>query len=433
MFEGASISYTGYVQHGSQDSEKPLKREIFGSRLAPFKNPDFRWLWFGALLSFTGSWIQNIAQGWLVFELTGSEQKLAYVSFLSSLPVAIFGPIAGAYVDVWNKRKLLIACQILYGCGALTLACSVQFQFVSYQLIMIIALANGIVGSFEMPARQSLLSLVVPKDQIPAAVPLQAMTFNMARIVGPAIGGILLAHFGPKACYFANSVSYFGLIIAVISIKAHIGKVSTRMEPIKDLIKEGMLYTMRNPRLRTLLVLEATTSMFGIAYIPFIPAYAKEVLHYEKEQLSRIYIAVGIGAISALITMISLSKRNIQSTAIRFAMTTLGIALIALSQSNSEIISLPLFTVLGACSVMQFNSTNTLFQLLAPEAIRGRVIAMHIWALSGLSPMVMLPMGYLAEIASTNGVMLLGGCVTILISIYGWTTLNNERKVLAPI
>ena len=366
--------------------------------LRPFHFRDFRLLWTGAFLSFSGNWIQNVAQGWLVYELTGDKAKLLLVSLCGMLPVTFVGPIAGTVADTFNKRSLLIFCQSCFAAGALYLMAATFYGFVEWWHILVVALALGFVSALEMPTRQSIVSRVVPQEMIPAAIPLQAMTFNGARVLGPAIGGYLLAEFGPSVCYGINGFSYLGLILAVAAIRADLRAPPREPQPVLDLISEGMRYTFRHETLRTLFILEATVSMFGIVYMALLPAIAKEMLGLDERGLGFAYTAVGFGAMSGLITVAVLAGRRDRGLMVRLAMSVLGGALIILSFARSAWLAFPLFFVMGVCQVIQFNTTNTLFQMIAPERLRGRVLAMHIWALSGLYPVGLLLFFSLANV-----------------------------------
>ncbi len=396
----------------------PKKRNPF----APLAIRDFRVLWIGAFVSFMGSWVQTVAQGWLVFELTGDEHKLAMVAFCSMIPVSIFGPIAGTITDVVDRRKVLVITQMVFAASAAWLAWANHMGVVQYEFVLIAALVNGFASTIEMPARQSLIATVVPRDLVASAVPLQAGTFNLARIVGPALGGVLLARFGPQSCYLVNALTYSALIISVLSIKANLSATSTRVQPIKDLLLEGILYTWREPRLKRLFLMETTVSVFGLAYIPFIPAFAKEVMGFNAKGLSLIYTMVGIGAISGLLMLISVSHRPFKGIIVRAAMTALGLALLALSFTREPWVVYALFALCGFATITQFNTTNTLFQLIAPERLRGRVLAMHIWALSGSAPLALPLLGSHAKNNGVPSMMILSGSVVVLGAIMAWLT-----------
>lgn len=411
-----------------------------------FRLRDFRLLWIGAFFSFTGSWIQQVAQGMLVYELTRDEAKLAFVSFCGMAPVSILGPFAGALADSFNKRTLMILAQASLGLGAGFLAFATWKGFVQYGHIVSVALLFGIVGCFEMPTRQSIIGRVVPAEELAAAVPLNAMTFNVSRLIGPAIGTWLYAAFGAAACYATNMVSYLGLISSAVAIKADLKPTQREPQPILDLILEGMRYTFRDPRLKTLFIMEAIVSAFGLAYLTLMPAFARQMLEarlgpaiaelsqreisYQTAKiLGGAMTSVGVGAICGLLLTTMLSQRPVKAKLIQGAMTLMGLSLLVVAFARSPWFAFPCFAVMGGSAILQFNTTNSLFQLLSPERLRGRVISMHVWALSGLGPFGTLFFGWLAR--QTKGdprsalqgiplVMLIGGGCVLLGAFWGY-------------
>jgi len=428
-----------------------------------FKYSDFRYYWIGAFVSFSGSWIQRIAEGYFVFQLTNDESKLAFVSFCSSIPVFFLGFVAGSLTDVVDRRKLLIISQLLYAAGAIYLAIATWRGFVTYYQIVFVALLLGFVASFEMPARQSIVSRVVTKQDLATAIPLTAMTFNAARIVGPAIGTWILTIFGVAMCYFLNGVSFLALIWVVIMIKADLSPLRQGKEPIKDLLFEGVIYTFRDVRLRTLFLLETLTGFAGLFYLGLLPAITGETLGLDKlgptaskAGLGIATTSIGIGAIIGLIFVTAKSESPHRDKIIKFSITLLGVSLVALSFVRSAIVAYPLFSLVGAAAIMQFNTTNALFQILAPEKRRGRVLAMHIWTLNGLSPFGVLLFGWIAKqshawpkttfndfgpwrmptnVQGPSISLLIGGCLVLIGAVWAWSSkrgLSNLTPDLDP-
>lgn len=350
----------------------------------------------------------------LVYELTGDEAKLALVTFCGMAPAAVLGPFAGTLADTFNKRNILISTQACMSAGALFLAAASYFGFIAYWHILMVALMFGVVGCFEMPTRQSILGKVVPPEEISAAVPLNALTFNAARIIGPGIGAILYTLVGPQLCYAINGFSYLGLILAATLIRADLRPIAREAQPILDLLLEGMRYTFRDVRLRTLFVMEAVVSAFGIAYLALMPAFARQLVELQygagfsalsdlqvREATSKLVggamTSVGVGAILGLLITTSLAHRPGKAKLITWSMTSLAIGLFIIPFARTPWLAFPLFAILGGSSIIQFNTTNSLFQLLSPERLRGRVISMHVWAISGIGPFGMLLFGWLAR------------------------------------
>lgn len=336
-------------------------------------------------------------------------------------PVSLLGPFAGTFADTLDRRKLLIACQSIFGLSALTLAAAIQFHFVSMPLIYSIALINGVVGAFEMPARQSVISRVVPPEDLPSAVPLNAMTFNFARVAGPAIGGLLLQEFGAQSCYFVNGISYICLIFSALAIKTDLSAVTREPQPIGDLLFEGMRFTFRDMRLKTLFIMESIVSAFGLVYLSQMPAFTQDVLRMDEAGLGLAMTTVGIGAITGLIFTIARANSSKKGIIVLAAMFLMAFALFGMAVTRGPLIFL-FFAIAGACAMIQFNTTNALFQTLSPPRLRGRVIAMHVWALAGMGPFGALLFGWIAQ-QTKNDNYLMPGTPRAL---YHWFVENTD-------
>jgi len=424
MFEGSAEKSQTIQQIVETDTPPPtnkLKRV--------FRHRDFRLLWSGAFLSFVGSFIEVVAQGYVVYQLTKSEYLLGLVTFFGMLPVTIIGLFAGSLADMFNKRVLLVITQSIFAVGSMYLAVATYFGFVQYWQIVTVAIILGTVSAIDMPTRQSIVSRVVPPEDIQVAIPINAMTFNIARLIGPAIGGLILGWFGPSLCYFVNSLSFLAIIFAGLAIRADLSSSVMEPQPLRDLIAEGFLYTIRETRLRTVLILEASVSIFALFYIPQIPAIADKMLGLPKTDLAPSYLSVGIGAVCALVATLSLADKPHKALLLRVAVTVMAVGLFLLSIARNQWVAYPFFAILGFASVLMFNTCNVLFQTLAPDRLRGRVLSMHMWALSGIGPFGILGFGYLAEKFGLPFALQLGGACVALTAVYAWT----YRKGLAGV
>ncbi len=370
---------------------------------------------------------------------------LALATFCQFAPIFAFGLAGGALADVFNKRVVLVVCQMAFASGALFLAAATHYGFVRYEHILGVAVVFGLAQSIEGPTRQSTLSRVVPAEELPNAVPLQALTFNLARLVGPAIGGVLLAAFGAGACYLFNGLSYLALILAVLAIRADLSPERREPQPIRDLVMEGMLYTLREARLRTLFFLECAVALFGLPYLALMPAIAEDVLRLGTAQpgvvswaiqslsgsggseamgktgLGLAMSAIGVGAVCGLLLVANLSKVSRRPRIAMAAMTLFGLSLTGLGFTGHPDAAFVLFALIGMCGVAQFNSTNTFFQLLSPARLRGRVLSMHIWALAGLNPLGVLLLGWLSRWTGVGWVLVFGGLLVFSFALWGWS------------
>lgn len=390
--------------------------------------PDFRLLWLGSFGSFLGSWIQRPGYDWLTYALTNDNSRLlALVSFAGMAPVTILGPIAGAMVDIWDRRKLLTWLLILSAVGPLFLAFSTFYGFTRYEHLMFFALWAGVIGAFEMPARQSIVRQAVPTEHLAAAIPAQALTFNFSRIVGPSIGGVVFAVFGAPVVFAINGLSFFFLIRSVRLIRVDLGPLSREATGIIELIRDGFLYTFRHKNLKRLFLMEGATSVFGIFYLTLMAAIAKTMLGLDQAGLGRMFSAIGVGAVAGLFTLGALSNKPFKMKIVKIAMTAVAISVACLGFVRSEWLAYPLLAVAGAGAIMQFNTTNTLFQLYSPEAMRGRVIAMHAWAVSGLAPLGILLFGWLSEEIGIRETLWAGGGTLFVLALVAWFVGRDMR------
>lgn len=403
-----------------RDAEQPEVPQSKFKRV--FRHRDFRLLWLGAFLSFVGSWVQNVGQGVLVYEMTGSKERLALISFFAMVPVTLFGPFAGSYVDKMNKRALLVWSQILLALTAFAVVLLTWTGKIRVEHLFIIAFINGVISCFEMPVRQATISAVVPKEDLPLAIPFQGLTFNMARVFGPALAALLLARFHVEMCYLVNGISFVALIFAALAIRADLSAKADRTSPMFDLIMEGLRYTWRDKRLRFLFLLETGFSFFSLFYLVQMPAIAKDMLHLGKEGVGTVTTAVGVGAILALAITAKTSDKGVKGKLIRASITSAAVGLALLSVSNSLWFALPVLVLLGTSNVIIFNTCNSLFQIIAPERLRGRVISMHIWALSGIGPIGIYPFGWLAEHYGLPLSLQISAAFTVVLAIFGWAS-----------
>ncbi len=381
---------------------------------------DFRLLWVGSFFSFTGSMVQNVAQGYLVYDLTRSEQKLALVSFAMSLPVSFFGPFGGFVADLFDRRWALVAAMAASALGPIWLAYATWSGRLEYWHFLAAAVLMGFVQCVELPVRQSIVRAVVSPQDLSAAIPAQASTFNLARIVGPVIGGLLAAAFGAAVCFVVNAASYIALAVAPFLMKADLRPPPRRKEPVMDVILEGMRYTFREPSLRLLFWMEAATSVFGTFYIALMPAIAKSRLGLDQAGLGVALSCIGCGALAGLVLVASMSQRPYKALFAHSAMTVMALGLGSLALVRSTALAFLLLGLVGMATIVQFNQTNLLFQLIAPEALKGRVLSMHVWAISGLAPIGTLLFGGVAEAQGLQAALGSGAVCLLVASLWAW-------------
>lgn len=400
-----------------------------------FRHRDFRVMWLSAFLSFVGSWVQIVAEGYLVFQLTHRNDALGWVSACGALPVTVLAPFAGVISDTMDRRKVLIFTQSVFAAGALYLAAATFFGFVQYWQILVVATILGIVNAIDMPTRQAIISRVVPPEDLPAAIPINAMTFNMARLIGPAIGGALNTAVGPGACYFVNGLSFLALILAALTIRSDLRALKREAQPILDLVTEGFLYTVRDKRLKALFLLESAISMFGLFYMSQMAAVVEQLIHpgatekVIKASLAVCYTSVAVGSMSALFFVTWVSHLPAKRYVLRVAATAVGAGLLLLSRVNAPWTFYLVFALMGLGTISIFNTCNALFQTLSPDRLRGRVLSMHIWALSGVGPIGTIAYGYLADWYGLRFTFVLSGSLVMLTALVAWLSHSGIGQV----
>ncbi|MCW5937853.1 MAG: MFS transporter [Fimbriimonadaceae bacterium] len=405
-----------------------MERLARSPALRALRYPDFRILWFGAFISFIGSQVQTLAQGYLVFDLTGNAGQLAMVSFAMTLPISFFGPFAGVVSDLFDRRLLLFATSAVNAVGPLFLGLTLLFGKVQYWHFLVVSVVSGIVACVELPTRQAVVRNVVDERDLSSAIPAQASTFNLARVVGPALGALIYKFLGPAACFLFNGVSFFALAFAAFLIKSDLRAVVKRTEPIRDLIFEGMRFTLKDPSLRLLFLMESAASVFGTFYISLMPAMARNLLGLDETGLGQAFSFVGAGAIVGLVLAASISHLPYKALTVHAAMVVLGFALLGLTLAHSVWVAFPLFFVLGMATILQFNTTNTLFQLLAPPKLRGRVLSMHMWAIAGVAPIGIFVFGWAAELFGLRSSIGAAAGILILLSALALTQWGVVRE-----
>ncbi|MEO7453624.1 MAG: MFS transporter [Fimbriimonadales bacterium] len=393
-----------------------LRRGI-GHTFRTLRIRDFRLYWFGAFFSFIGSWIQNTGQQWLVFDLTGSAQALGLMTFVGAMPMFFLSPFGGWLADRANKRVVLIVCQSLFALSAFFLAIAVWQGFATFWLITGVAFINGCTSVVEIPTRQSMISNIVPSEDLASALPLSAGTFNTARILGPAIGGFILGTYGPAACYLINGVSFSALIFAVLAIRADLRSTSDRSASLKETLFEGIRHVARMPAFRTLVLMMIVTATCAMFYISLLSAFAGKVLGVNAQGFGYLLTSTGVGAIIGLVSIAALSSRNIKGWIPIIAMTGLGASLMMVSLTRELTTSCIALGFMGFFGVGQMVGTNTALQYFSPPELRGRVISVHVWSLAGMNPVGALVFGWLAERIGLPSTFLLGGGIVFTVGL----------------
>ncbi len=385
---------------------------MFRQLLRSLSHTDFRIFFLGQAVSLTGTWMQNVAQAWLVYSLTGSSVLLGLVAFMSLFPVLLFGLLGGVLVDRLPRRQTLMAAQVAamaqaFGLGALALSGHIEIWH-----IVALAFLLGLVHAVEMPARHSFIAELVPRTDLPNAIALNSGVFNMARFVGPAIAGWLVSITAEGVVFFINGCSFLLLLAGLIRIGAS-RPAAPPLARGKATLREGLRFAWEHPRIRAALLLIASVSAAGTAYAVLMPVFAREVFQGDARSLGMLIGASGLGAIFAAMLLAWLAGRQTLEHHIGIGAMVAGAAMAVFSRLEIFTLGLPALVVLGFALTTTIASTNTLIQMLAPDQMRGRIMALFSVVFIGLTSIGNLLAGGLAALLGAPDAVLLFGAVCL--------------------
>ncbi len=394
---------------------------------------NYRLFFCGQIISLIGTWMQSIAQAWLVYRLTKSSLLLGLVGFSGQIPVFLFAPLGGLFADRHSRQRIVIATQTASMLLALILAALTLLEHVQVWEIMLLAALLGVVNAFDIPARQAfIIEMVVPEDLI-NAIALNSAMFNGARILGPAIAGITVAAIGEGWCFFSNGVSYIAVIIGLLLMTVTPRERSSRRASGLESILEGFRFVMHTGPIRALLLLLGLVSLTGMPYAVLMPIFADKILHSDARGLGLLMGSTGVGALAA--TLVMAARREVRGLGrwILFASTGFGASLILFSLSRSLPLSIILLLPAGFCMLIQMASSNTLIQTMVPDALRGRVMSVYSMMFMGMAPFGALLAGAIAHRLGAPMTVALGGTLCIAGSlVFGskWPALRGEARQL---
>jgi MFS family permease len=403
----------------------------FGERtmrrmLAAFTYRDFRVQWIGACSSAIGTWMQIVAQNWLVLSLTNSPFFLGLDAFLQQLPIILFTLIGGVFADRYDRRKTLLASQYIQMSTSGTLAVLMYFHVVQIWHILALSFVTGLAQSFGGPAYQSLLPSLVDKKDLPNAVALNSIQFNLARVLGPLLFAATLAAFtrsgysepqAMNAAFALNSASFIVVIGTLMSLHVkHIPTVHTKR--MRDELQGGLHYVRHHDSLVALIVLAAATTFLGFAILTFLPVFAQRVFHEGASTYSRLMAFSGAGSIVGALIVAWLGKFRRMGLTALLVQAVYGVLILAFAMSHVMWLSEILLFFTGAALMMVFSTVTSLVQLIAPNEMRGRVMSIYMVAFRGGMPLGSLASGYFATLIGAPNVIAINGVLLVLVAAY---------------
>jgi len=410
---------TSQATQATAPAELGVAAEMPAGRPSAFqalKAPNYRAFWVGSFLSNIGTWMQSVAQGWLVLQLTNSPLWLGLVGFASSLPSLVFSLMGGVWADRFNRRKLLFFTQSMMMVSALAIGLLTAGHRIVVAEIMLFGFLSGLANSVNGPAYQATLPDLVNEKDLLNAVALDSAQFNLSRVVGPTLGGLALAAFGVAACFFLNAASFLALLAALTLIRLP-GNVTVSKNTIwRDLI-EGVQYVRRTPILLVVLLIVAVMASFGMPYVTMLPVFARDILKSGASGLGYLYGAAGIGAVIGTLTLAALRDLKHKGITILTCSSLFGLSIVLFGLSRNYLMSLFFLSLVGMMMIGALTLAKTLLQATASVEMRGRVMSMYFFCGVGFFPLGNLVAGTVAGWRGATFALEFGGSVVLLFSV----------------
>ncbi|MGZ3616535.1 MAG: MFS transporter, partial [Ktedonobacteraceae bacterium] len=399
----------------------------------------FRLFWFGQLISLTGTWMQSIGQAWLVLELTHSAWLLGVVGALQFLPVMLLSLFGGVLADRLPKRKVLLFTQSFAMLQAAVLWILVVSGHVQVWEVLVLASLLGLTNSFDMPTRQAFVVEMVGREDLPNAIALNSSVFNMARVVGPGLGGLIIAFLGIAPLFLLNAISFVPVIIGLALIRMSelhalpkqlkAGDKTSKQSTLQSL-REGLEYVLHTPSILLIIAVIGIVSLFGINFNVILPLFATDVLHSGALGFGFLSAAFGVGSLfSALWLAWGNRKPSIQYVLI--AAVVFSILEIIFAFSHLYALSLILIAMVGFAMIAFSANSNTTLQTVTPDRLRGRVMSVYMVVFAGSVPLGNLFTGGLAHFYGAPFALIVGGCLSLVAAVVGWILRKSAEKSLA--
>jgi MFS family permease len=402
------------------------------------RHRNYRLFWTGSFLSNIGTWMQAIAQGWLVRELTPSPFLIGFVAFAGSFPQLVFALASGVYADLFDRRKLLLATQMAQMICAFILGLLVSLKVITIWQVIAISFASGIAATLTSPTYQALTLDIVGREDLMSAIALNSTQFNLSRIVGPTIGGLMLGVVGIAGCFYFNGLSFLAVILALLLMRFP-ARQRAEERGLREVLRQliaGLRYVRGRPRVLALLSVATVVSIFGLPYITFLPIFARDVLGLDASGLAYLMAAMGVGAVASALSLASLGDFRGRGRFLLSGTMVFGLTIIIFALSRHVWLSLFCLVLVGGSMVSITATVNTLLQTLVVDEMRGRVMSMYSLTFLGLAPIGSLLVGSAADLIGLrwgyNGTQLAlasSGLVVALFAIYILIAKPRVRKL----
>ena len=399
--------------------------------LRAFAHRDFRLFWSGQLVSLIGTWMQSVAQSWLVLELTNSPFRLGLVGTLQFAPVLFFSFFAGALADRLPKRRLIITTQSVMCVQAMLLAALVHRGHVQFWHVAVMATIYGLANTVDMPTRQAFVAEMVGKESLRSAIALNSAMFNGARVVGPALAGLVIARWGTALAFFFNGLSFLAVIAALTALRTEGYPRPRSGRTLREEIGEGVGYALRTPRIALVLSLVLCVSAFFFNYNTLVPLLARDVLHVDAHGFGLLMTAVGLGAVAGAVVLASLGTERPPVVILIGSAALLGAATMSVAAVSRFGVAMALLALMGFCGMLFMTGANTTVQLTVPDELRGRVMALHTLMFAGMTPFGAFLVGSVTQALGPRAGFLVtgaGGLLAVL-AVSGFWRRRRRRSL----
>jgi MFS family permease len=407
----------------------PIGHAFFRRIAAALGYRDFRILWLGACTSSIGTWMQKVAQAWLVLELTDSAWYLALDTFVGELPLLLFTLIGGVVADRVDRRKLLLASQLVQMSSAFTLALLVWSDVAVIWHILTLSFVSGCAQAFGGPAYQSLIPSLVTKDHLPNAIALNSIQFNLARVIGPLLAGATLHAFGMVSCFTINGISFLVVIGALLALHVQHQPLGQGERHMFNELKGGLEYVRGERSLVVLTVLAFATTFLGIPLLTLLPLVARNIFHQGVGGYSEMMAFSGFGAVSGALVVAWLGRFRHMGLASLLIQLAFGLLVVAFAMSRAMWLSQLLLVFTGATLIMAMSMVTSLVQLIAPNQLRGRVMSIYMVAFRGGMPLGSLVSGKIADVWSAPAALAVNGVLLTVVALYFLTRSHGIREL----
>jgi MFS family permease len=383
---------------------------------------NFRLFFTGQGISLVGTWMQNVGEGWLILTLTNSPFYVGLTAALSSVGVLLFSLYAGVIADRVDKRRFIILMQLAFMIEAFTVSILIWTNAIAVWQVLVLATTLGLASAFDIPMRQAFVVEMVGKDDLMNAIALNSSLFNAARVIGPAIAGLLIGTVGIAWCYFLNGLSYIAVIAGLLMMRLPYDPRPPKTTSAWTGFREVLAYLRDDRRLRVLMILTAILSVFGFPYIAMMPVFARDVLNRGATGYGALTSSIGIGAvIGALGIALASARIRARGRLMLIGGAAFGILLILFSASRVLALSMGLLGLAGCAMIVNNSITNTLIQTTAPDHLRGRVMGFYSFVFVGMAPFGAFLFGVVAEHVAVPTTIAMGGTIVVLaVTIAAW-------------